>query len=273
MQTKLTLLLSALEKYTRPAVAFSGGVDSAVLLRAVMETHAPADILALTAYSPSMPASEKTAISQLIAEQGVAHHFLETDELDDADYRRNDRLRCYYCKRLLFRRMLDFTQAAGHDILLEGSNADDLTVWRPGRQALEEFAIPSPLADAGLTKAEIREIARQWQLPVAEKPSTPCLASRFAYGVELTAEGFRQVEAAEDFLRNLLESHDLRSAAGQGVRVRVHDGGFARIELPPAFFPLILINDVRTAITDEFHRLGFRFITLDLDGFRSGSFD
>ncbi len=273
MDCKLAALLTALQKYARPAVAFSGGVDSTVLLRAALETHAPQDVLALTAFSPSMPAREKAEIGRLVAEMGVPHHFLETDELRDPDYRRNDRDRCYFCKRRLFRRMLEHAEAAGCDVLLDGSNADDLTVWRPGRQALAEYEIPSPLADAGLRKAEVREIARRWQLSVAEKPSTPCLASRFAYALELTEAGFAQVEAAEEFLEALLASHGMKSGDGGGVRVRVHPGELARVEVPPEFFELLTRPAICAAVTAEFHRLGFRFITLDLDGFRSGCYD
>ena len=278
-------LLTILQKYPRLAVAFSGGVDSTVLLRAALETHAAEDVLAVTAVSPSLPEGEAEAISCVAAELGVTHRVVQTDELADEDYRRNDEMRCYYCKRRIFRRLWEEARSAGYEILAEGSNADDGNVWRPGRKALAECGVASPLAEAGMTKAEVRELAREWGLSVAEKPASPCLATRFAYGMRLTAEGFRMVDEAERVLRRIpgnagVSPADLRGDADAGgtpafpgIRVRVHEGGLARIELPPEYFPLVMQEETRRQIVAEFRRLGFRFVTLDVEGFRSGSFD
>ncbi|MDO4549744.1 MAG: ATP-dependent sacrificial sulfur transferase LarE [Planctomycetia bacterium] len=275
LQKKIHSLFTALQRYSRPAVAFSGGVDSTVLLRAVQKTHAPESVLAITAFSPSFPNEEKQQVTQLADFLHVSHHFLATDEIFDPDYLKNDKNRCYYCKRRIFYHMMNFASANNCDVLLEGSNADDQNLWRPGKKALEEYGIPSPLADAGLKKAEIRQIAKMWELPVSEKPSTPCLASRFAYGIPLTDENFRRVEAAENFLRKLLENHlkTLPNMLPCPFRVRVHEGNLARIELPPEWFYFLTDPKITAKITENFKKLGFHFITLDMEGFRSGCYD
>ena len=264
MKEKPRSLLTALRKYPRVAVAFSGGVDSTVLLRAALETHKPEDVLAVTAISPSLPEGDVVQIAEVAAEIGVTHRFVRTDELADEDYRRNDEMRCYYCKRRIFGRLLEETRAAGFGTLVDGSNADDGNVWRPGRKALAECGIPSPLAQAEVTKAEVRELARMWGLSVAEKPAAPCLATRFAYGIPLSEVRFRQVDAAEAFLKGIFP--------GVSLRVRVHENGLARIELPPECFSRVM-GDIRRQVINEFRRLGFRFVTLDMEGFRGGSFD
>lgn len=246
------------------AVAFSGGVDSCVLARAAVEAARKNgwNVLALTAKSPSMTQFDAESIPRIAAEIGIPHVFVPTEETTLTEYRANTAERCYFCKRHILGRLLEAARNAGFSVLAEGSNADDLQDFRPGYKAVQEFHVRSPLCEAGLTKEDVRNLARKWGLSTAEKPSTPCLASRIAYGVEITPERLAQVERAEAYL----------SALGVSpLRVRVHENGLARIETSGEWLVFLARPENREPLTAYFRTLGFRWICADLTGFHSGS--
>ena len=247
------------------ALAFSGGVDSTFLLSVLKELHdeTPFPLLALTMHTVFQPDDETEAAKRQAAEFGVEAEVFTCDPLALPEVRSNPPDRCCWCKRKIFRTFLDACRARRIAHLLDGTNADDGHAYRPGRRALKELGVLSPLASLGFTKQEIRELSAERGLPTATKPSMPCLATRFEYGAELTPERIAQVGRGEAFLRTLLpETADLR------LRVQ---GKNARIEVPPASFELMLKN--RAAIAETLHGLGFEFVTLDLEGYRSGCYD
>ena len=247
------------------ALAFSGGVDSTFLLSVLKELHdeTPFPLLALTMHTVFQPDDETEAAKRQAAEFGVEAEVFTCDPLALPEVRSNPPDRCFWCKRKIFRTFLDVCRARRIAHLLDGTNADDGHAYRPGRRALKEFGVLSPLASLGFTKQEIRELSAERGLPTATKPSMPCLATRFEYGAELTPERIAQVGRGEAFLRTLLpETADLR------LRVQ---GKNARIEVPAAAFELMLKN--RAAIAETLHGLGFEFVTLDLEGYRSGCYD
>ena len=254
--TKLDNLKNYLRGLKNVAVAFSGGVDSTFLLAAA---HDVCDkVLALTAQSCFVPRRESDFAKNFCADKNIRQIVFAADVLNIAGVKENPANRCYLCKRALFENFLRI--AADNDcILVEGSNTDDANDYRPGARALAELKIKSPLVAADLSKAEIRELSREMNLPTADKPSMACLASRFVYGEKLTAERLATVEAAEDFLLN---------AGFNQLRVRVH-GNLARIEVPPEDFSRLM--ELRAAIVDKFKSLGFSYVTLDLQGYRVGS--
>lgn len=261
---QLFAILAQLGESGSCAVAFSGGVDSCVLAWALKESCATLgkDVLALTAKSASTPESETQEIKRLALEIGIPHIFVPTQELELPEYRSNPRERCYFCKRHILGRLLEEAGKRGFTQLVEGSNADDTNDFRPGFRAVLEWRVRSPLCEAGLTKAEIRQLAREWKISTAEKPSTPCLASRIAYGIEITPERLRRVELAEKYLANL---------GLTPLRVRVHEREIARIETDPEKLEVLLRPDVRNALLDAFQQLGFSRVCLDLAGFQSGN--
>ncbi|MCA1808182.1 MAG: ATP-dependent sacrificial sulfur transferase LarE [Lentisphaerae bacterium] len=241
-------------------VAFSAGVDStllAVLANAVLADKA----LAVTAVSPSLPQSDRLAASVLAEKYGLRHCFIESDEMSDERFTANSPDRCYYCKGHLFRELRRMADERGLVALLDGSNVDDADDFRPGRRAAAELGVISPLAAAGMHKSDIRVVSRLLGLPTANKPAMACLASRIPYGLPLTGKILRQVDAAEDSLRKLGFTQ---------VRVRSH-GDVARLELPENELAAALPEPVRTSIVRELKNLGYRYITLDLVGYRTGS--
>ena len=253
--TKLDKLKEYLRGLRSVAVAFSGGVDSTFLLKVAHDVLGE-KVLALTASSKFIPRRELDETINFCTENKIRQIIFKTDVLNIAGVAENPVNRCYLCKRELFR---NFLRLAEGKILVEGSNMDDLSNYRPGAKALAELQIKSPLQAAELYKAEIRELSREMNLPTADKPSMACLASRFVYGETLTAQKLATVEKAEEFLL---------SAGFNQLRVRVH-GNLARIEILPEDFPKLL--SLREEISSRLKTLGFDYVTLDLQGFRSGS--
>ncbi|MCR9295954.1 MAG: ATP-dependent sacrificial sulfur transferase LarE [bacterium] len=238
-------------------IALSGGVDSAVVAQAAQLSRVSA--VAVTAISPSISSRERVDAQQVAEFIGIAHHALDTQEIDRPDYSRNDQRRCYFCKSELFARIQAEFPAA---TIVTGTNHDDLQDYRPGLQAAKEFCVRAPLAELGVGKQQVRRLAEYWNLPVADKPASPCLASRIAYGVPVTPERLARVEGAEQVLREL-GLHEFR--------VRLHADEMARIEVPEAALPRIVAVETRRDLVQRLTQLGFSFVTLDLQGFRSGS--
>ncbi len=255
-------LLRLLRDYGRVAVAFSAGVDSTVVAKAAQLACGDSAV-AVTADSDSLASGEREEAERLAAMIGIRHQIIRTEEFQNSDYLRNASNRCYFCKTELYTQMEGLAETLGVDVIANGANLDDRGDHRPGMQAAAEHSIRSPLIEAELTKAEVRELARQWQLPVWDKPASPCLSSRIAYGVEVTPERVARVDRAEQFLREQLGLRELR--------VRLEANELARIEIPATEVTRVVAADVREKIAVELKSLGFRYITLDLEGFRSGS--
>ena len=243
-------------------VAFSGGVDSTLLLHEAQRMVA-GRVLAVTAASPSLPERELAAARVMAADMAVEHLVIRTDELHDPRYARNFNDRCYYCKAMLFNKLLSIAEAREMEWVAYGANISDMLEVRPGAQAARELGIRSPLVEAGLTKEEVRELSRLAGLPTWAKPAAACLASRFPYGFSLSREVFRQVEQAEDLLLGL---------GFRQLRVR-HHGELARLEVAPEEMPQMLQTQVCREVVAGLQKLGYRYITLDLQGYRTGSFN
>lgn len=243
-------------------VAFSGGVDSAVVAKAARIACADRAI-AFTAVSHSLAAGEREEAERLARLIGISHQILQTREFENADYLKNASDRCYFCKTELYSRLEELLPALGVDTIVNGANLDDRGDYRPGMQAAREHRVLSPLIEAEMTKADVRALARHWELPVWDKPASPCLSSRIAYGLEVTAERVERVDQAEALLRETLGVRELR------VRHEAND--LARIEIPLAEVGRLVDPEIRCRVCDALHSLGFKYVTLDLDGFRSGS--
>jgi len=243
------------------AVAFSGGIDSTVVARAAQMALGDRAV-AVTADSPSVPRAEVDDARRLAAYIGIRHEIIRTDEFADPDYQRNDGARCYYCKSELYDRMIARLPQLGVSTICSGANLDDQGDYRPGLTAAAERHIRHPLQEAGFTKADVRAVAREWGLPTWDKPASPCLSSRLVPGLSVTAERTARVESAEIYLKSL----GLRDC-----RVRLHEGELARLEVPAADIARLAAPEVREALAAKLRELGFKFITLDLEGFRSGS--
>lgn len=242
-------------------VGFSGGVDSTYLAAAARDALGPARTLAVLGSSPSVPAAQLEAARALAATLGVPFAEVDTREFDDPRYRANPTTRCYYCKTELWTRLAPLARARGMT-LVDGTNADDLADHRPGARAAAEHGVRSPLAESGLTKADIRALSAARGLSTWQQPSAPCLASRLPYGTAVTTERLAQVERAEVALRQTGVTGDLR------VR---HHGDLARVEIPPELLDTWLAPGAREALVAAVRGAGFARVAVDLRGFRSGS--
>lgn len=242
-------------------VAFSGGVDSTLLLY-LTKRAVGSRLLAVTVRSAGVPAEEALEATRLAALLGVRHKVIDVDVLSVPEYAQNTPTRCYACKKHVFGRLSEMAVQEGLEVVLDGSNADDTGNYRPGMQAAKELGVRSPLQEAGITKADVRTLLRHYGLPNWDKPATPCLATRFPYGSAITIAGLQQVALAEAYLRK---------QGFRQLRVRSH-GDLARIEVPVAEMATIMAQagEIVHYLRDT---AGFHYVTLDLQGFRSGSMD
>lgn len=261
LEVKLRSLEEALSSMGRVLVAYSGGVDSAMLAVAAHRVLGD-DAIAVTADSESYARGELEAATAIVQQFGIPHRIVHTRELDNPDYASNPVNRCYFCKHELFTHMREIAIEEGVDYVLYGQNADDVGDFRPGAQAASEFGVRSPLLEAAMTKADVRELARSWDIPVWDRPATACLSSRFPYGTPVTADGLRMVDDAERLLRE---------RGFTQLRVR-HHHDIARIELMPEQMPSMLSDaTLRGEVATQLASLGYTMVVLDLRGFRSGS--
>lgn len=255
---KLSALVDILKKMESAVLAYSGGVDSTLLLKALELSGIRS--LAVTAVSETMPEQDFIASKKMAEKTGVEQRIIRTDELRIKNFMNNPPDRCFFCKNELFGKIKKIAQKGGYSFVLDGSNLDDMDDWRPGRKAALKHGIRSPLIEAGLNKKEIRNISKKLKLPAWDKPSSPCLASRFPYREKITVKALKQVAEAEKFLKSIGFAE---------FRVR-HHGDVARLELKGNDFKKLLSSGVRKAVTEKLKSLGYRFISLDLEGFRSG---
>ena len=258
LNAKLDSLKRILSETGGTVVAFSGGTDSTFLLR-VAHDELGEKAIAVTATSSSMPREELEDAAELAAQLGVRHLIIESDELESPGFVANSPDRCYHCKQLRFDALIELAEEEGFSYVVDGTNSDDQGDHRPGMRAARELGVRSPLMEAGFTKADIRAISRELGLPTWNKPSNACLASRVPYGTPITRERMQQIEQAERLLHNLGFTQ---------VRVRAH-AEVARIEVEAENLPVLLEN--RLPIVEELRRLGFSYVTVDLEGYRTGS--
>jgi uncharacterized protein len=261
LTAKRDRLLALLRSFDSAAVAFSGGIDSTVVARAAYEALG-ARAVAVTADSASVPRAELAEALRLAEIIGIRHVVLATEEFANPDYLRNDGARCYHCKSELYDTIIARLPELSAAVICSGANLDDRGDYRPGLTAAAERQVRHPLQETGFTKADVRALARAWCLPTWDKPASPCLSSRLAPGLPVTPERTARIEAAEAHLRAL----GLREC-----RVRLHEGELARVEVPAGEIARLAAPEVREGLARRFRELGFKFITLDLEGFRSGS--
>jgi uncharacterized protein len=260
LQEKEAALFAILGRLKRVIVAFSGGTDSAYLAWAanrVLGTNA----VAITADSASFPESHKHDAEAFVKQFQIAHEYIETREFDNPDYVRNNPDRCFHCKDELFTRLEQVATERGYEHIIYGVNVDDLGDYRPGQNAAKQHRVDAPLADAGLTKAEIRELSRLAALPTWDRPASACLSSRIPYGTPVTIENVKTVETGEE---------EIKALGFRQFRVRFH-GEVVRIEIAPEEMQKALTMDMAQRLTAIFKALGFQYVALDLEGYRQGS--
>jgi uncharacterized protein len=255
---KADRLEGILRPLRRVVLAFSGGVDSTFLL-AVLRKDPERKVLAVTALSPTHPQQEQSEARHLARLFSAEHREISGDEIHLEGFRTNPPDRCYHCKKHLFAKIEEIRRQEDHEVVLDGSNADDLSDFRPGLRALQELEVRSPLQEAGLTKDEIRALSQEMGLRTWNKPSLACLASRIPYGTQITEEALTRIDRCEAFLMERVQG---------SVRVRYH-GNLARIEVAPHAIPLLL--EERQALARFFKEQGFTYVTIDLEGYRTGS--
>ncbi len=261
LKDKHASLQTILKDLGRVVVAYSGGVDSSYLLKAAVDTLGPENVLACISVGPAEPGNMYEKARKIAKDIGAELRVVEAGELDDPHFKANNADRCFHCKSHLCRTLLDVAKERGFAHVVFGTNFDDLDDFRPGNKATKLHGVRSPLAEAGLTKDEIRELSRQAGLPTANQPASPCLASRIPYGLEVTEQRLKQIDQAEGVLRSL---------GFVECRVRHHDR-IARIEVRTQDVPKLAAEPVRSKVVEKLKGLGFQFVTLDLQGFRSGS--
>src|SRR5215207_9277436 len=241
-------------------VAYSGGVDSSYVAYVANAELGPRAVC-ITGQSASLPAYQRAEIDRVVEKFGLQHEMIQTEELDNPDYRANNSNRCFFCKDELYSKLESVAQTRRIKSIVDGSTVDDLGDYRPGRQAATQHAVRSPLIEVGLSKSEVRELSHRVGLPTWDKPASPCLSSRIAYGTTVTIERLQKVDRGEEILREF---------GFREFRVRHHDT-LVRLEISPAEMDRVLQKDVIDQLAARFRELGFKYVTLDLHGFRSGS--
>ena len=253
-------LFESLRSMGRVIVAFSGGTDSAYLAWAAKQAVGDGAV-AITADSASLPESHKRDLEEFVERFGIAHQYIETREFDNPEYVKNDPNRCFHCKDELFTRLEEVGRERGFENIVYGVNVDDLGDYRPGQNAARQHEVRSPLADAGMTKAEIRELSRAVDLPTWDRPASACLSSRIPYGTPVTIQTVKTVERGEE---------EIKALGFRQFRVRFH-GEVVRLEIAPEEMEKALNLAMAQRFTAIFKALGFKYVTLDLEGYRQGS--
>jgi pyridinium-3,5-biscarboxylic acid mononucleotide sulfurtransferase len=260
IEQKWERLKTLLREMQGAMLAYSGGVDSSLLMKAASEVLGPR-LIAVTSVSETYPPGELEAAKAFARQLGVTHRVLRTTELSSEDFVQNSTDRCYFCKKELFEKIRQIADTEGIPVILDGSNADDLKDYRPGTKAAKEYSVRSPLQEAGFSKSDVRACARMLGLPVWDKPSLACLSSRIPYGTRITPGILQTIHAAEDYVRSL---------GFREVRVR-HHGDTARIEVQRCDFERMLTGDAAGKLVAGLKKLGYTYVCLDLEGYRTGS--
>jgi uncharacterized protein len=261
LEKKYNSLRQILKKLGKVVVAYSGGVDSTFLLKVAVDTIGSENVLACIGISPSLAKSQYKQAIKCAKIIGAKVQEVEMDEISDSNYTANEADRCFHCKSHLYKLLKQIAQKEDYEHVICGSNLDDKDDFRPGNKAAEVFGVSAPLMEAKMTKSDIRRLSRRMGLPTADVPASPCLASRLSYGLGITEHRLKQIEKAEDFLRGL---------GFVEFRVRHHEQ-IARIEVKPEDIARIAAEPVRSKVVKKLKSLGFKFVTVDLQGFRSGS--
>lgn len=261
MKNKINELRAYIKDCGKVIVAYSGGIDSSFVLKLCVEQIGRENVLAVTGASETFTEIELDNATDFAKSIGVGHAVVTTREIDNPDFRSNPPLRCYHCKKEFYSKLAELAKKRGFKYIFDGSNKDDLSDYRPGRKAAEEFGIISPLIKFGLTKKEVRELSRKMGMKIWDKPSNPCLASRVPYGEEITEKKLEMIFKGEKFLKD---------RGFINVRVR-HHGKLARIEVPEKEIIKLLREPLKSDLIKEFTSIGFTWVSIDIKGYRTGS--